>query len=71
LKLSNPLLFVDRVSQLENDVDKKNEQLKHLKEKLSMRESDIAWMREETAQRAKALQVAVKNYAQPLTTQSA
>lgn len=61
----------DRVSQLENDVDKKNEQLKHLKEKLSMRESDIAWMREETAQRAKALQVAVKNYAQPLTTQSA
>lgn len=48
-------------------MDKKNEEIKHLKEKLAMRESEINWIREETAQRASALQSAVRNYTQPLS----
>lgn len=48
-------------------MDKKNEEIKHLKEKLAMRESEIHWIREETAQRASALQSAVRNYTQPLS----
>lgn len=59
-----------QVSKLELGADKKSEEIKHLKEKLAMREADIAWMREETAQRAQALQTAVRNYAQPFSSPS-
>ncbi|XP_067929473.1 leucine-rich repeat-containing protein 45-like [Watersipora subatra] len=60
----------ERLCQLELNVDKKNEEIKHLKEKIAMREADIVWMREETTQRAHALQTAVRNYAQPFSTPS-
>jgi len=61
-------VVTDQISRLEAELDKKAEELKHTKEKLQMREADITWMREETAQRAQALQTAVRNYAQPLST---
>lgn len=59
--------LLDQVSQLELALEKKSEELKHVKEKLSMREAEIGWMREETAQRAQALQTAVRNYTAPLS----
>ena len=68
LKLSKFFMITDQVNRLESDCDKRGDEIRHLKEKLSMRDSEINWMREETAQRAQALQTAVRNYAQPLST---
>lgn len=69
--LLTPKIFlfdiIDQVNRLESDNDKKSEEVRHLKEKLTMRESEINWMRDETSQRAQALQTAVRNYAQPLS----
>lgn len=59
--------FLEKISRLEESVEKRGEELRHAKEKLAMRESEITWMREENAQRAHALQAAVRNYTQPLS----